>query len=115
MADDAAAPRGYTATAVEFLDVSAEDSPLAPDMHDLAVRQLAATQAIGYALLAVADQLADPTDAAADSGGQLGGIAATADLIAGILDPAEVLGPRAAAPFRRLFARRASRRSGGAR
>ncbi len=42
-------PRGYAATAAEFLGVSAEDT----GAGDLAVRQLAATQAIGYALLAL--------------------------------------------------------------
>jgi hypothetical protein len=68
---DTAAPRGYGATAAEFLDAAAEDVAHA---RDLAVRQLAATQAIGYALLAVADQLADLTDASTDLSGQLGDV-----------------------------------------
>ena len=68
---DTVTPRGYGATAAEFLDAAAEDAAHA---RDLAVRQLAATQAIGYALLAVADQLADLTDASTDLSGQLGDI-----------------------------------------
>lgn len=90
-------PRGYAATAAEFLDVSAEDT----DAGDLAIRQLAATQAIGYALLALGDQLADLTDANADHTGQLGEIAGyVADLYR------EPLGSRAFGAVRRL-ARRA--------
>lgn len=97
---------GYAATAAEFLDAAAEDT--ADGAGGLAVRQLAATQAIGYALLAVIDQLADLTDASTDLVGQLGNLTDTADLIAEILDPSEVLDPAAEqggvlAAFRRAF------------
>ena len=68
MAELTITPRGYTATAAELLDASADDR------EGLAVRQLAATQAIGYALLALGDQLADLTDTATDLGGQLGDV-----------------------------------------
>ena len=71
MTSQTVTPRGYAATAAEFLDAAAEDVARA---GDLAVRQLAATQGIGYALLAVADQLADLTDASTDLSGQLGDI-----------------------------------------
>ena len=71
-------PRGYAATAAEFLGVSAEDT----GAGDLAVRQLGATKAIGYALLALGDQLADLTDANADHAGQLGEIAGALDGLA---------------------------------
>jgi len=69
-----AGPAGYAATAAEFLDEAA-----AGDGKDAAVRQLAALQGIGYALLALGDQLADGTDAAADCATQLSGIAGAVD------------------------------------
>ena len=107
-------PRGHAATAAELLNTAAGFTAA-----DASVRQVVATRAIGYALLAVADQLADLTDATADSGAKLDD---AADLIAGILDPAEVLDPQAVraagvvVSFRRVLgARRAARRSGGAR
>jgi hypothetical protein len=68
VADIVTVPRGPAATAAGLLDAAADDR------DGLAVRQLAATQAIGYALLAVADQLADLTDASTDLSGQLGDI-----------------------------------------
>jgi hypothetical protein len=54
-----ATPAGYAATAVQFLDEAAQG-----DERDLAVRQLAALQGIGYGLLAVAELLDDANDAA---------------------------------------------------
>lgn len=66
----ASGPRGYAATAAEFLDEAASDA----DGAGLAVRQFAATQAIGYALLAITDQLADLTDASTDLAGRVDGI-----------------------------------------
>jgi hypothetical protein len=68
-------PAGYAGTAAEFLDEAAADG----DGRDLAVRQLAAMQGIGYALLAVCDQLADATDAVADCATQLSEIAGAVD------------------------------------
>ncbi len=95
-------PRGYAATAAEFLHEAAADS----DAKDLAARQLAALRAIGYALLALGDQLADLTDANADNAGQLGEIAGyVADLYR------EPLGSRALGALRRL----AGRMAGGVR
>ena len=64
-------PAGYAATAAEFLDEAAADS----DAKDLAALQLVALQGIGWALLALGEQLADATDAAADCATQLSGIA----------------------------------------
>ena len=64
-------PAGYAATAAEFLDEAAADS----DAPDLAVRQLAALQGIGWALLALGDQLADGNDAAITCGVHLADIA----------------------------------------
>jgi hypothetical protein len=64
-------PVGYAATAAGFLDEAAADG----DGRDLAVRELAALQGVGYALLAVCDQLADVTDGAADCATHLSGIA----------------------------------------
>ncbi len=75
-------PAGYAATAAEFLDEAAADS----DAKDLAARQLAALQGIGYALLALGEQLADATDATADCANQLAGIA---DAVDGLHRPAE--------------------------
>jgi len=80
------APRGYTATAAEFLDLAADDSDM-----------LAALQGIGYGLLAIADQLADVAGTGAGCGGRLGEIA-------GLYS--EPLGSRALGTLRRL-ARRA--------
>jgi hypothetical protein len=68
-------PAGFAATAAEFLDEAAGDR----DSKDVAVRQLAALQGIGYALLALGEQLADATDATADCATQLSGIAGTVD------------------------------------
>jgi len=68
-------PAGYAATAAEFLD----EACAGRDAKDLAARQLAALQGIGYALLALGEQLADATDAAADCATQLAGIADAAD------------------------------------
>jgi hypothetical protein len=62
------APRGHATDAAGLLDASADDRA------DLAARQLAAMQGIGYALLALGDQVADLTDASTDLGGQLGDI-----------------------------------------
>ena len=74
-------PAGYAVTAAEFLDEAAADS----DGKDVAARQLAALQGIGYALLALGEQLADATDAAADCATQLSGIA---DAVDGLHRPA---------------------------
>jgi hypothetical protein len=63
-------PCGYAATAAGFLDEAAADG----DGRNLAVRQLAALQGIGYGLLAIVDQLADIADTGADQAGQLGEI-----------------------------------------
>jgi hypothetical protein len=63
-------PAGYAATAAGFLDEAA-----AGDEKDVAVRQLAALQGIGWALLALGDQLADVVDADADCATRLSGIA----------------------------------------
>jgi hypothetical protein len=68
-------PAGYAATAAGFLDEAAADG----DGQDVAVRQLAALQGIGWALLALGEQIADGTDAAADCAAQLAGIAGAAD------------------------------------
>jgi hypothetical protein len=68
-------PAGYAAAAAEFLDEAAADG----DGQDVAVRQLAALQGIGWALLAIGDQLADGTDAAADCAAQLSGVAGALD------------------------------------
>ncbi len=65
---------GYAATATGFLDEAADG-----DGRDVAVRQLAALQGIGWALLALGDQLADASDAAADCATRLGGIADAVD------------------------------------
>jgi hypothetical protein len=72
-------PAGYAATAAEFLDEAA-----AGDSKDMVVRQLAALQGIGWALLALGEQLADGTDAAGDCATQLSGIA---DAIDGLNQP----------------------------
>jgi hypothetical protein len=68
-------PAGYAAAAAGFLGEAAADG----DGRDLAVRQLAALQGIGWALLALGEQLADGTDATADCAGQLSGIAGAVD------------------------------------
>jgi hypothetical protein len=68
-------PAGYAATAAEFLNEAAADS----DAKDVAARQLAALQGIGYALLALGEQLANATDAVADGTMQLSGIAGAVD------------------------------------
>jgi hypothetical protein len=67
-------PAGYAATAAGFLDEAADG-----DAKDMAVRQFAALQGIGWALLAVGEQLADGTDAAADCATRLSGIADAVD------------------------------------
>jgi hypothetical protein len=63
---------GFAARAGEFLDESARDG----DGRGLAVRQLAALQGIGYALLAVAVQLDDANDVTVQCAQDLDGIAA---------------------------------------
>jgi hypothetical protein len=68
-------PAGYAATGAEFLDEAAADG----DRKDLAVRQLAALQAIGYALLALGGQIADAADAAVQCGGQVAEVASAVD------------------------------------
>jgi hypothetical protein len=75
---DSIRPAGYAATAAQFLDEAVDDG----DGRDLAARQLAALQGIGYALLAVGEQLADGTDATADCATQLSGIADAVDGLA---------------------------------
>jgi hypothetical protein len=100
-------PRGYAATAAELLNVSAEDT----GPRYLVVRQLAAMQATGYALLAIADQLADLTDASTDLSERLAEIADGVDALAEILDGPAAAPRRLFAPFRRL----ARIRRGGAR
>ena len=98
-------PRGYAATAAEFLDEAAADG----DGRNLAVRQLAALQGIGYGLLALGDQLADLTDASADHAGQLGQIAGALDGLA-VTQPGLVL-----ASFRRACEALRGRIGGGVR
>ena len=68
-------PAGHAATAAEFLDEAAADS----DQQDVAVRQLAALQGIGWALLAVGEHLADETDATATVGDHLADVAAAVE------------------------------------
>jgi hypothetical protein len=68
-------PAGYAATAAGFLDEAAADG----DGQDVAVRQLAALQGIGWALLALGEQFADVADADADCVTQLSGIAEAVD------------------------------------
>jgi hypothetical protein len=68
-------PAGYAATAAQFLDEAADDR----DSKDMSARQLAALQGIGYALLALGEQLADSTDTVADCATQLSGIAGAVD------------------------------------
>ena len=65
----------YAATAAEFLDEAAADS----DQKDVAVRQLAALQGIGWALLALGEQLAEGTDATATVGDHLADVAAAVE------------------------------------
>jgi hypothetical protein len=71
-------PRGNADTASEYL-AAADDGIYLPSIpnrkDDDPARQVAAMQGIGWALLAVCDQLADLADAAADNGGQLADIA----------------------------------------
>jgi len=82
-------PRGYAATAAEFLDVAAEGSDT-----------LAALQGIGYGLLAIVDQLADANDGATETRDQLFEIAMAID------GPArELRGSRVLAAFGRLTRR----------
>jgi hypothetical protein len=85
-AGDAAA--GNAALAARRLGTS-EDHSLSPyrglgerQYKDLGERQLAALQGIGYALLAIADQLADTNDTAADIAAHLEQLAMTADELA---------------------------------
>jgi hypothetical protein len=66
---------GHAATAAQFLDEAADDR----DSKDMAARQLAALQGIGYALLALGEQLADGTDAMADCATRLSWIADAVD------------------------------------
>jgi hypothetical protein len=73
-------PAGYAVTAAEFLDEAAADS----DDRDMGVCQLAALQGIGWALLALGEQLADATDASADCATKLSGIA---DAVDGLYQP----------------------------
>jgi hypothetical protein len=68
-------PAGYAATAAEFLDEAAAGD----DDRDITARQLAALQGIGYALLALGEQLADSTGATADCATRLSGIADAVD------------------------------------
>jgi hypothetical protein len=86
IAGDAAA--GNAALAARRLGTS-EDHSLSPyrglgerQYRDLGERQLAALQGIGYALLAIADHLADATDTAADAAAHLEQLALTADELA---------------------------------
>jgi hypothetical protein len=81
MADDVK-PRGNADTAAEYLTAAGEGTHLRsiPGSKDGdPARQVAALQGIGWALLAVCDQLADLADAAADNGGQLAEIACSVD------------------------------------
>jgi hypothetical protein len=91
-----------TATAAEFLDEAAADG----DGRDVAVRQLAALQGIGWALLALGDQLADASDAAADCGTQLSDIAGAVEDLHRV---------PLAGPARGVLARLARRRKAGLR
>jgi hypothetical protein len=70
-------PAGYAATAAEILDEAAADG----DGQDLAARQLAALQGIGYALLALGDQLADAIDAAVTCSEHLAEIVTTVEYL----------------------------------
>lgn len=69
--------RGPAATAAELLNTAAGFTAADAD-----VRQVVATRAIGYALLAIADQLADLTDASSDIGGQLSDVYDAVDDVA---------------------------------
>jgi hypothetical protein len=84
-------PAGYAATAAAFLDEAA----VGGDGRDLAVRQLAALQGIGWALLALGEQLADVADATTDCATQLAGIAGAVDALR-TGRPARLRGLRAA-------------------
>ena len=65
---------GYAARAVDHLDRAAGDGYATAE-----TRTLDALQGIGYALLAISDQLADGNDAAADLGAHLEQLAMTVD------------------------------------
>jgi hypothetical protein len=66
---------GFAATAEEFLDQAARDG----DGRDIAVRQLAALQGIGYGLLAVAALLDEANDATVQCAQSADGIAAAVE------------------------------------
>ena len=82
-------PAGYAATAAGFLAEAAADG----DGRNLAVRQLAALQGIGWALLALGDQLSDGNDAAVTRGEHLADIATAVEDLhrAPLAGPARVL------------------------
>jgi hypothetical protein len=75
-------PRGNADTADEYLTAAGEGTHLrhVSDKNDAdPARHVAALQGIGFALLAVCDQLADVADATTDNGGQLAEIACSVD------------------------------------
>ena len=78
-------PRGNADTAAEYLTAAADGMKLRgldfTSDKDPA-RQLAAMEGIGWALLAVCDQLADLADATTDNGGQLAELATAVDGLA---------------------------------
>jgi hypothetical protein len=105
-AGDAAA--GNAALAARRLDTS-EDHSLSP-YTNLGERQLAALQGIGYALLAIADQLADANDTAADAATHLEQLAMAAGEPAS--PPAGMAADLAPRPEGRRHDRRAAPPSG---
>lgn len=73
-------PGGYAATAAEFLDEAAAADT--GSLRDLVLRHLAAMQGIGWALIAVREQLADHAEAATASSDHLECIAGLASELA---------------------------------
>jgi hypothetical protein len=85
MTSESTTPYGYVHTADEYLTAAGEGIPV-QGMHtrvtDDPARQVAALQGIGYALLAIVDQLGDANDTAADIAAHLKQLAMTADDLA---------------------------------
>jgi len=77
-------PLGNAASADKYLTAAGEGihfPAIGNKRDDDPARQVAALQGIGWALLAVCDQLADLADAAADNGGQLAEIACAVEAL----------------------------------
>lgn len=71
---------GYAATAAKFLDAAATAE--SGELRDLVLRHLAVMQGIGWAVLAVHDQLAAATGAAGEVADQVGDLAVPAERLA---------------------------------